>query len=306
MALKNKYFTKNLVFFFLILTTIGLLSGCATLPPADDIDNPVVDEPTPTGPGEDPKEPELKDPETPTNTTTPNPKEPDLKEPTTNNTESETPTNTTTPDPKEPDLKEPTTNNTESETPKPHLRTFYVSNSGDDSNDGLSPQTPWRTISKVNSVNFLPGDAILFKRGDLWHNQRLKIQSGSKEHHITYSAYGEGKKPEFNGIIEVPGWTIPGNWVDMGNNVWRISPSGWHDLHHGRLWIDGVEKERSRYAAEGVGITSKYPWQRTKGSKDLYLYSEGNPSTTYSSLKLAHRTDFLQILITQNISHSVT
>jgi hypothetical protein len=284
MALKNKYFTEKLVLFFLILTTIGLLSGCATLPPADDIDNPVVDEPTPTGPGEDPKDPDLKEPttnntesETPTNTTTPNPKEPDLKEPTTNNTESETPTNTTTPDPKEPDLKEPTTNNTESETPKPHLRTFYVSNSGDDSNDGLSPQTPWRTISKVNSVNFLPGDAILFKRGDVWYERLSFKSSGNKTNQITYGAYGEGLRPQINSRLIPSSFSNANNWVETskGSNIWYIVYSS--GRANGRWWVDGkeiVRRENYQSLVEG-----EYFWDRGTGlTNRFYFYSVGNPS----------------------------
>ncbi|MFT5863666.1 MAG: hypothetical protein ACI828_002332, partial [Flavobacteriales bacterium] len=36
--------------------------------------------------------------------------------------------------------------------------TYYVSNNGDDTNSGLSPNDPWLTINKVNSSIFLPGD----------------------------------------------------------------------------------------------------------------------------------------------------
>ena len=32
-------------------------------------------------------------------------------------------------------------------------KTFYVSNSGDDSNDGLSPETAWKTLDKINDPN---------------------------------------------------------------------------------------------------------------------------------------------------------
>ena len=46
---------------------------------------------------------------------------------------------------------------------------FYVSSTtGDDSNDGLTMQSAWKTISKVNSmmIKFEPGDIIAFNRGD--------------------------------------------------------------------------------------------------------------------------------------------
>ena len=46
--------------------------------------------------------------------------------------------------------------------------TFYVSATGSDSANGLTPSTSWLTIEKVNKTKFSPGDAILFKRGDAW------------------------------------------------------------------------------------------------------------------------------------------
>jgi hypothetical protein len=36
---------------------------------------------------------------------------------------------------------------------------------GNDSNNGLSESTSWKTIAKVNSSNFNPGGEILFKGG---------------------------------------------------------------------------------------------------------------------------------------------
>ena len=43
--------------------------------------------------------------------------------------------------------------------------TYYVdATNGNDSNNGLLPATPWKTIAKVNASRFNPGDQILFKR----------------------------------------------------------------------------------------------------------------------------------------------
>lgn len=72
---------------------------------------------------------------------------------------------------------------------------YFVSNSGNDSNDGTSPETAWATMNKVNSANLKYGDAVFFKRGDLWHDQ-LWGQAG-----VTYSAYGAGPKPVISGSV---------------------------------------------------------------------------------------------------------
>ncbi len=74
-------------------------------------------------------------------------------------------------------------------------RTYYVSAEGDDSNDGLNEKRAWKSIDKVNSVEFKPGDKILFRRGDEFFGY-LKINkySGKDDSGITYGAYGDSTK----------------------------------------------------------------------------------------------------------------
>lgn len=70
--------------------------------------------------------------------------------------------------------------------------TYYVSNNGSDTNDGLSPDTAWKTIARVNQDTYIPGDNILFERGGKWENTTLQPQgSGSAEAYITIGAYGD-------------------------------------------------------------------------------------------------------------------
>lgn len=57
---------------------------------------------------------------------------------------------------------------------------------GDDANDGLTPQTAWATLNKVNGANLQRGDGVYFERGGLWCGQ-LWAQEG-----VIYSAYGSG------------------------------------------------------------------------------------------------------------------
>lgn len=48
--------------------------------------------------------------------------------------------------------------------------TYYVSYSdGNDSNNGTSSTTPWKTLSKVGSMTYGEGDQILLKCGDEWN-----------------------------------------------------------------------------------------------------------------------------------------
>lgn len=43
--------------------------------------------------------------------------------------------------------------------------TYYVSPSGNDSNNGTSQSSPWKTIAKINTGTYHPGDAVLLQGG---------------------------------------------------------------------------------------------------------------------------------------------
>lgn len=75
-------------------------------------------------------------------------------------------------------------------------RTYYVSSStGSDLNDGLSPETPFQTIGKLNTLTFVPGDRILFKTGDTFVGMFRPKGSGAEGAPIVAASYGDGKRP---------------------------------------------------------------------------------------------------------------
>lgn len=75
---------------------------------------------------------------------------------------------------------------------------YYVAAApdGNDANPGTI-ELPWASIAKVNSKVFLPGDSILFRRGDTWTGTGLlTTASGTSDNErIVYCAYGAGNKP---------------------------------------------------------------------------------------------------------------
>ncbi len=76
--------------------------------------------------------------------------------------------------------------------------TYYVSSSeGSDDNEGTSANQPWKTLQKVNSTTFSPGDTILFKRGDSWPESLIIPTSGAANGYITFAVYGQGERPVF-------------------------------------------------------------------------------------------------------------
>ncbi len=106
-------------------------------------------------------------------------------------------------------------------------RNYYIDSiSGDDENDGLSPEGAWKTIPRLNAEAFSAGDSILFKRGCSFSGGFQTKGSGTKEKPITVSAYGEGSDPVIGPDDSAPLFIISGvnNWVV--ENLEFTSPNG--------------------------------------------------------------------------------
>ena len=144
---------------------------------------------------------------------------------------------------------------------------------GNDSNNGTSPSTAWKTIDKVNDEmsNFVAGDSVLFKRGDTWDGERLYIENiqGSELNDIVFGAYGNGNKPVINSVL-----TQTHAWTDTGGNIWKATnpPAD----HPERMLINGVEKLRANIQSELDGIN--FFWRYDNSTSDLFIYSTVNPN----------------------------
>jgi hypothetical protein len=106
--------------------------------------------------------------------------------------------------------------------------TYYVdATNGNDSDNGTTASKAWKSIEKVNSVMFQPGDRLLFKANETWTapiapkiNGSLSIDidedqdgrpenflcpkgSGTEDAYIVIGAYGTGALPKFVGGANV-------------------------------------------------------------------------------------------------------
>ncbi|MGE5138223.1 MAG: hypothetical protein ACM3JD_02070, partial [Rudaea sp.] len=69
--------------------------------------------------------------------------------------------------------------------------TYYIdSASGRDANPGTSPSRAWRSLSRVNSTTFQPGDRILLRAGSTWTGQLWPKGSGTAGRPIAIDRYG--------------------------------------------------------------------------------------------------------------------
>lgn len=162
---------------------------------------------------------------------------------------------------------------------------YYVSLDGDDSNDGLTPNTAWQTLERVNQNfdNFSVGDAVLFRCGDIFRGHvRLKAD-------MTYSSFGEGEKPQL--------WASPFNaaekeWKKITENVYSLPFPLKNDIgnivfNHGEAW--GYKKFESQPT-----INLDLDFYHDIEAGILYLYSEsGNPQDRWHSIELCPRITVL-------------
>jgi parallel beta-helix repeat protein len=91
--------------------------------------------------------------------------------------------------------------------------TYYVSNSGNDSNSGLTAILAWKTLANVNALTFKAGDQILFQKGDTFYGTITVKNSGSVGNPITFGAYGAGANPILTGFTTITGWTNEGKGI---------------------------------------------------------------------------------------------
>lgn len=121
--------------------------------------------------------------------------------------------------------------------------TYHVSPAGSDSNNGTSPGTAWRTISRVLQViySLQPGDQILFERGGTYRGELIMPNSGNSSNPITVGAYGTGAAPVISGSELVT------NWVQHSGNIWR-APFTTSVKH---LYVNGARQTLARFPNTG-------------------------------------------------------
>jgi hypothetical protein len=152
--------------------------------------------------------------------------------------------------------------------------TYYVSSStGNDANAGTSLSTPWQTIAHVNGQTFLPGDSILFKRGDVWNESLAPSTSGNSGNPISFDAYGTGAAPNLTGYYAVPATA----WVPVAGNAWKAPvPAAYTTINFclfGSVWGQKV-------AAVSTNLTAQWDFYLASGF--VYVYSVGPPGTFYN------------------------
>ncbi len=179
---------------------------------------------------------------------------------------------------------------------------------GNDTNDGKTPQTAWKSLAKLNSIKINAGNKLLFRTGQTWQGQLEIKDSGTLENPIEIGSYGEGAKPVLTavGIVQIrennnnndveDGEWIPYN-ASGGNglgiqfkepvpdpaNTWLAVIL---DSHPGRVKVNGQELVGAFDSSE-LGNTFKWSYNRDKGGTVFYWYGNDKPSQIETNLYTA-------------------
>lgn len=72
---------------------------------------------------------------------------------------------------------------------------FLDSSAGNDANDGKTPATAWKSLTKLNATKLLPGDHVCLRAGGSWTGQLKPQGSGSSAAPLVIDRYGTGERP---------------------------------------------------------------------------------------------------------------
>lgn len=173
---------------------------------------------------------------------------------------------------------------------------YYVSNGGCDTNDGLSPETAWESLEKVNNAALHPGDSICFRCGDVFRGY-LKPISGTPDSIITYCSFGTGPKPVIEPSIDA---SSPESWTREGRKLWKFNTVSEKELanvifNHGQKGC-GYKVDRMNQLQ---GKDLRFVWVKEDGV--LFLVSRRNPARRFRSIEIALK----QHVVSESKCHDV-
>ncbi len=222
--------------------------------------------------------------------------------------------------------------NAEDVDPDDYNTVYYISPSGDDANDGTSPETAWKNVDAINLHNgqIQPGDAVLFERGGIYRSVASLlaepipegVQSTSAQQIIyaqpgvTYGAYGEGAKPAIYSCHKNYAWGDPWRKSDKGENIWEVytprSDAGSVVFNHGEavgikrfgVWTGKTDSAGKKIydgfiTSENVGenLTENFEYYHDHRNGVLYLYLEGDkaPHELYEDIEICPRDGVFKV-----------
>ena len=163
---------------------------------------------------------------------------------------------------------------------------YYISNNGNDANNGTSEAQAWATVARLqtflsSSPGLEPGDIVYFEKGGRWFNL-LEIPTqndGTEGNTVKMQSYGTGEAPIISGLKTITGW------VDQGNNIWTRTDVSYPD-YISLLLIDGIVRPKN----------ISEPLKTTSNGTSTTLVSTNLPDYDYSGGEVelvVEKSDFI-------------
>lgn len=160
-------------------------------------------------------------------------------------------------------------------------KTYYISNSGDDWNDGESPDSAWQTVDalSINSYKINSGDAILFERGGVY---RLSSTINITKSGITFGAYGTGDKPRIYGSTF--NYAQGNRWEPSNKkNIWKMK---FTDTDAGIMVFNHGEAAGNKTFGL-MAMTRNLDFYHNVSEGMLYLYCDkGRPDEVFYDIEI--------------------
>ena len=172
-------------------------------------------------------------------------------------------------------------------------KTYYVSQSGNDANDGLSKDKPIKTIKKVNQLKLEAGDTIAFKGGDLFTGATLSIRtSGTENNPITITSYdAQEARPKI-----------------LAQQVHGISFTGVSNLviRGLEIIVNGQERVSESTPPYVIGILGTY--NTLDGHDNIYILDNliyGSATTSTCGIRITSNLTLEQVKTGSNVLENV-
>lgn len=139
--------------------------------------------------------------------------------------------------------------------------TYYVDAvSGNDTNNGTSTSSAWKTINRLNTAatTFSPGTMVCFKRGGTYPGTIQLPVSGTQSAPIVYNAYGSGSAPVISGFDRVTT-----AWTAHSGNIWKTTIAT--GLTPKQLQVSGNVQKLARHPNTGWMQTTNKTNTTTSG-----------------------------------------
>jgi len=184
------------------------------------------------------------------------------------------------------------------------MTTYYLSENGNDQNNGPTPESPLKTIKKMNEL-VVGGDTVCFCRGETFYGQILPPEQNDTGCPTTYTTYGCGAKP----IISQYKTALSHAWENVVDGVWKLdlkNPDNYTgnitelSTNVGFLLVSGKIYPRNRFSVDALEQEWDFSWDK----QYVYVKASEHPAARSDDIRIAcniHCLRFADHLVVEDI-----